>query len=185
VLDTEYCSQNSSSVQLLAQQDSTGRTPLHLCAALPASGASFDIWVLLLHKRQWNAGGLQSALRQQDAAGRTVLHVLIELKEQAMLGELLRVSAKLGCAAGLAAGVNAQGVSAVVLARRIGYRPTLTKLRPYLSSEVRHAHIAFLNMQCSISHFHCCQQSEVPGTMVKFVCLSKSCEQKSFSNALS
>jgi Ankyrin repeats (3 copies) len=49
VLDADYCSKNSSSTPLLAQQDSAGRTPLHVCAALPVSTADLiEVWQLLL-----------------------------------------------------------------------------------------------------------------------------------------
>lgn len=135
-LDTEYCARSgSSSVQLLAQQDSIGRTPLHLCAALPASGPDVPImWEQML-----NTAGiamLVSAARQQDAAGRTVLHVLLEYSLQ-LLQSYLHAKASAGCLHTVLGIEDISGTTPVVLAQRIGCQAITAALAQY-APEVAH-----------------------------------------------
>eukprot|EP00953_Heterococcus_sp_UTEX-ZZ885_P018990 10609-Heterococcus_DN1.PRE.1 len=76
LLDAEYCSSNSGSVQLLAQQDSAGRTPLHLCAALPAGTANRnEVWQLLLSRSDPEALYIAS---KQTATASDSVELLIE-----------------------------------------------------------------------------------------------------------
>jgi hypothetical protein len=77
---------DSSKASLLVQQDSSGRTPLHVCAELPTHAASSDVlemWELLLDNCTSPASKL--ALEMQNCSGRTVLHVLIQRQQLSML----------------------------------------------------------------------------------------------------
>jgi hypothetical protein len=118
-------------VPLLAQQDSAGRTPLHVCGALNASTAErIEMWQVL--KSRSEPGALYSALKQHDAAtGCTVVHWLVQHKQAPLLHRLLQSCANSECLAELLAVEDAQGISAVLLAQRIGHRDTLSRLEYY------------------------------------------------------
>jgi Ankyrin repeats (3 copies)/Ankyrin repeat len=139
LLDAEHCSSNGGSVQLLPQQDSAGRTPLHLCAALPAGTANRnEVWQLLLSRS--DPAALYTASKQQDvAAGSTVVHALVYLKPGPMLHKLLRAYTNSECVAAILAVEDAQGVGAVLLAQHIGHKKTIVSLEP-CCEEVRAMH---------------------------------------------
>jgi ankyrin repeat protein len=131
-LDVQHCARSGSSacVPLVAQQDSAGRTPLHICAALPASSTDVQmIWELLLY-RVAEYATLEMAARQQDAGGRTVLHVLIQRSSQ-LLQKCLRALDGAGCVHAVLAIEDSSGTTPAVLAQRIGCRDVIIALARY------------------------------------------------------
>jgi hypothetical protein len=129
---------------LLVQQDSSGRTPLHVYAELPMHSASsnvLELWELLLDGCTNPASKL--ALEKQDCSGRTVLHVLIQHQQLSMLRRLLQTCNTLDCFTALLTVEDVQGISAVLLAQRVGNEQILALLSEYCS-EVRECKRTFI-----------------------------------------
>jgi Ankyrin repeats (3 copies) len=127
-LDAEYCATSSSIIPLLAQQDSSRRTPLFACATA-SSAVAIEVWEQLLDSS--DTAALQRAVRQQNIADRTVLHMLILFKQQLMLQKLLGCSERLGCIADQLLIEDTHGVSPALLAQRIAHTDTLAQLVHY------------------------------------------------------
>jgi Ankyrin repeat len=156
-LDVEYCARaGSSTLPLVAQQYSAGRTPLHICAASPGSSNDVQvIWELLLNNVEYAT--LEMAARQQDAAGRTVLHVLIHRSSQ-LLQKCLHALDRAGCVHTVLVIGDSSGTTAAVLAQRIGCRDVIAALARYapeVSIQLEFQQQArALNNRITICHTH-------------------------------
>jgi hypothetical protein len=110
---------------LLAQQDSLGRTPLHVAAELPGLiSYACETWETLIAETPV----LQRAAAKQDAAGRTVLHVLIALNQWHPLTTLLYSYSNLAKVQPLLDMQDHNGVTAVALAQQMQCVPIMVQL---------------------------------------------------------
>jgi hypothetical protein len=155
-LDRVYCDQYGSRESLLVQQDSSGRTPLHVCAALPMhpsndSSDVLELWERLLDEC-YNAAS-QLALAKQDRSGRTVLHVLIQHQQFSMLHRFLQTCNMLDSLTTLLAVEDEHGANAVLLAQRVGDKEILTLLSEYCSEVSRKNLLKTLQLcACLLKH---------------------------------
>jgi hypothetical protein len=150
-IDRVLYADNSRHVPSLMQQDGEGRTPLHVCAALPVE-ARRDVYAMLEQLlEECHTPACEGALLKQDAGGNTVLHVLVEHQQLSLLRKLLYACTTLQCLTGLISAENSQGVSAGLLAQQFGCDAVLNMLKEF-SAEVSRI---FLNMHIKAHNQRC------------------------------
>jgi hypothetical protein len=131
LLDRAYCDHYSSRESLLVQQDSSGRTPLHECAAMYASSDVLALWERLLV--ECYSPKSQLTLDKQDCCGSTVLHALIQHQQLSMLQRFLQTCNTLDYLTALLAIEDEHGANSVVLAQRLGHDMVSRLLGQYCS----------------------------------------------------
>lgn len=125
-LDRVLYADNSKHVPSLLQQDSLGRTPLHICAALPVKARRRDVYAMLEQLlEECYSPACEGALERQDSEGSTVLHVLVAHHQLTLLHKFLDVCTALECLDMVQSIEDNQGATALTLAQRFGHDAVL------------------------------------------------------------
>jgi ankyrin repeat protein len=117
---------------LLASEDSSGCTPLHLAVMDSRSaGHCRQVLEMLL---SLSPEHVQCALAKADKQRNTALHIAIEQHKFALLQQLLVASGKLGCVSALLDGTGAAGADCWLMARRAGVAALTELLASYAAA---------------------------------------------------